>query len=86
MNQAVNTPTLDLWQLNKGQRATIVGYAPEIAPNIRVRLTELGFREGARVDCTLKPRLGAPRFYRVANSVYSLERDVAHLIRVELLN
>lgn len=86
MNTAVSSLNFDLWQLNKGQRATITGYAATLAPNIRIRLTELGFREGAVVDCTLKPRLGAPRFYRVANSVYSLERDVAQLIRVEILN
>ncbi len=47
-----------------------------------MRLMELGFHPGERVSCLQAPAMGAPRVYRVANTVYSLDDDVARHVRV----
>lgn len=76
--------TSDLWHMKKGQKGIILGYTDNLAPAIQERLAELGYRPEALVQCTVTPRLGAPKFYRTANSIYSLERDVAEHIKVEI--
>ena len=69
-----------LWQLRKGDTCVISGFDEAMQPRYKTRLTELGFRPGADVSCTVAPRLGAPKLYRVANSVYSLEKQIAELV------
>lgn len=72
-----------LWQMAKGERSIILGYDSRLSESFKNRLTELGFRAGAVILCTMTPRFGAPKLYKVANSVYSLERQVAELIKTE---
>ena len=69
-----------LWQLRKGDTCVISGFDEAMQPRYKTRLTELGFRPGADVSCTVAPRLGAPKLYRVANAVYSLEKQIAELV------
>ncbi len=69
-----------LWQLRKGDSCVITGFNAAMAPRYMTRLTELGFRPGADIFCTVAPRLGAPKLYRVANAVYSLEKQIAELV------
>jgi Fe2+ transport system protein FeoA len=38
---------------------------------------ELGFHPGERVSCLQAPALGAPRVYRVSNSTFSLDDEIA---------
>lgn len=64
----------------RGDSHTISGYDKDLAAAHQQRLVELGFRPGARVTCTMAPRLGAPKLYRVATAVYSLERDIAERV------
>jgi Fe2+ transport system protein FeoA len=72
-----------LWQLSRGQTAVVKGFAQSLTEAYRVRLVELGFRPGAAIACTMAPRLGAPKLYRVDNAVYSLERKIAECIQTE---
>lgn len=74
--------TVSLWSLAKGQRAAIDGFDDALREAYRVRLMELGFHPGERVSCMQAPALGAPRVYRVANTVFSLDDDVARHVRV----
>ena len=75
-----NSGDRSLWQLRKGASCVIRGFDDALPPRYVTRLTELGFRPGADVFCTVAPRLGAPKFYRVANTVYSLEKAIAELV------
>jgi ferrous iron transport protein A len=43
---------------------------------------EFGFQPGNRVSCLLSPAFGAPRVYRISNSVFSLDRNVAEHVLV----
>jgi len=72
-----------LWQLKKGESCVITGFHAAMQPRYKTRLTELGFRPGADIHCTVAPRLGAPKLYRVASAVYSLERQIAELVRTK---
>jgi Fe2+ transport system protein FeoA len=42
----------------------------------------LGFHPGEHISCVLSPSLGAPKLYRVNNTVYSLDDSIASLIEV----
>jgi len=74
-----------LWTLEKGQRAVIRGFSGMLEDSYRQRLTEMGFHGGETVTCLLRPAFGAPRVYRVSNTVYSLDKDVAAHVMMEPL-
>ena len=74
--------TATLWSLAEGQSAAIDGFDEGLREAYRVRLMELGFHPGESVSCLQAPALGAPRVYRVANTVFSLDDDVAQYVRV----
>ncbi len=78
--------TSNLWSLRKGDAAAIDGFADELREEYRVRLMELGFHPGERVTCLQVPALRAPRVYRVANTVFSLDDDVAGHVLVRKLD
>ena len=72
-----------LWQLGRGRRAAIVGFDDRMPDAYRSRLTEMGFHFGEIVTCLMRPAFGSPRVYRVSNTVYSLDSEIAGRIRVE---
>jgi len=72
-----------LWNLKKGESCVITGFDGTLQARYKTRLTELGFRPGAGISCTVAPRMGAPKLYRVANAVYSLEKQIAELVSTE---
>jgi Fe2+ transport system protein FeoA len=73
----VNFP---LWNLTRGQAGVIEDFDASLPEIYRNRLMELGFHPGERVTCLQAPALGAPRVYRVANSTFSLDDDIARLL------
>lgn len=75
-------PATPLWTLERGTTARIVGYGQHLDPAYRTRLAEMGFHPGELVSCVLRPALGAPRMYRVSNTVFSLDRELAERILV----
>lgn len=75
-----------LWTLEKGQRGAIDGFDDGLRDAYRIRLMELGFHPGEQVSCLQAPSLGAPRVYRVANTVFSLDDEVAQHVRVRPQN
>ena len=66
-----------LWNLAPGVQATVVGFDDGLSENYRVRLMEFGFHPGEVVTCLLSPGFGAPKVYRVSNTVFSLDSDIA---------
>ena len=77
--------TISLWSLRAGDRCQITGFDESLAESYRVRLMELGFHPGETVYCLQTPALGAPKVFRVANTVFSLDNEVADHITVEIL-
>jgi Fe2+ transport system protein FeoA len=73
-----------LWSLQAGDQARIEGFDELLAENYRVRLMELGFHPGEQVSCMQAPAFGAPKVYRVANTIFSLDDEVADHILVEI--
>lgn len=76
--------SVSLWSLRAGQACTILGYDNTLAEPYRVRLMELGFHPDERVVCLHSPAFGAPKVYRVSNTVFSLDDEVAAHVRVSI--
>jgi Fe2+ transport system protein FeoA len=81
----LNTTVCSLWSLDAGQRCRIESYDAGLAENYRVRMLELGFHPGEVVTCLQAPALSAPKVYRVSNTMFSLDDEVASHIHVSLL-
>ncbi|MFT7288700.1 MAG: Fe2+ transport system protein FeoA [Halieaceae bacterium] len=77
-----NSVTVSLWMLARGQQGAIDGFDGALREEYRIRLMELGFHPGEQVSCIQAPGLGAPHVYRVANTVFSLDDQVARYVRV----
>lgn len=77
---------LSLWSLKAGQRCEILGFGPALADSYRIRMMEFGFHPGESVSCVHAVAFGAPKVYRVSNTIYSLDEEVAGHIRVRLLD
>jgi Fe2+ transport system protein FeoA len=75
-----------LWSLEAGDRCRIEGYDEGLAENYRIRMMELGFHPGETVSCVQAPGLGAPKVYRVSNTMFSLDDEVAAHISVSHLS
>lgn len=68
---------MTLWGLAAGQSGRIEGFDETLPDHYRVRLMELGFHPGEQVHCMQAPAFGAPRVYRVSNTIFSLDDEVA---------
>ena len=77
--------TDSLWSLQAGQRCRIESYDEALAEAYRVRMMELGFHPGETVTCVQSPAMGAPKVYRVSNTMFSLDDEVAAHIVVSLI-
>lgn len=67
---------MTLWDLPPGQMATIGDYnIPDDA--VAIRLQDLGFARGVRVECVRHVPFSGPRVYVVSGSVFALEKPVA---------
>ena len=71
-----------LWDLIQGEKCLVQGFNEALADSYRVRLMELGFHPGEQVTCIQTPNLGAPKLYRVHNTIYSLDDQVARLVDI----
>ncbi|MDH4053135.1 MAG: ferrous iron transport protein A [Rubrivivax sp.] len=78
--------TQSLWTLRAGDGCRIIRFDDALAASYRVRMMELGFHPGEIVSCVHAPALGAPKVYRVSNTLYSLDDEVALHIHVEPLS
>ena len=75
-----------LWSLTTGDQCRITGFDTTLSDNYRIRLMELGFHPGETVACLQAPAFGAPKVYRVANTVFSLDDEVADHISIEKIS
>ena len=72
-----------LWTMKAGEACEILDYDDAIAEPYKVRLMEFGFHPGETVTCLQAPAFGAPKVYRVSNTVLSLDDDVASHVMVK---
>jgi len=72
-----------LWTMKAGEACEIVDYDGALAEPYKVRLMEFGFYPGETVTCLQAPAFGAPKVYRVNNTVFSLDDDVASHVLVK---
>jgi Fe2+ transport system protein FeoA len=73
-----------LWSLKSGERCEILGYDSGLDEKYRIRLMEFGFHPGESVSCLHSLAFGAPKVYRVSNTVYSLDDEVATHVQVRI--
>ena len=73
---------MPLWNLRPGESSEVLGFTPALPERYQGRVMEFGFQPGTRVWCLLSPAFGAPRVYRISNSVFSLDRNVAEHVLV----
>ncbi len=76
---------VSLWSLKAGDQCRILGYDNALADAYRIRLMEFGFHPGETVVCLQSPAFGAPKVYRVSNTVYSLDDEVASHVQVQVV-
>ena len=73
-----------LWSLRSGDRCEILGFDEKLDERYRIRLMEFGFHPGELVSCLQSLAFGAPKVYRVSNTVYSLDDEVATRVLVRI--
>ena len=73
---------MTLWDLTQGASAKVSRFKSSIESGYRTRLSELGFHPDEQIACVMSPSMGAPKLYRVNNTVYSLDDSIASLIEV----
>lgn len=66
-----------LWSLPPSGQGIVVAFDETLPEAYRIRLMELGFHPGECVTCLLSPGFGAPKVYRVSNTVFSLDAEIA---------
>ena len=75
--------TATLWSLKCGDSCQIIDFDDALAEPYKIRLMEFGFHPGETVTCLQSPAFGAPKVYRVSNTVFSLDDEVATHVRVK---
>jgi Fe2+ transport system protein FeoA len=80
----MNAMKLNLWSLKSGDHCEILGYDNALDEKYRIRLMEFGFHPGETVSCLHAVAFGAPKVYRVSNTVYSLDDEVASHVLVRI--
>ena len=75
-----------LWSLKAGDQCEIQSYDDALAESYRVRMLEFGFHPGESVTCLQSPSFGAPKVYRVSNTIFSLDDEVASHVLVNLVS
>jgi Fe2+ transport system protein FeoA len=76
--------SLTLCSMKSGERCENLGYEDALADKYRIRLMEFGFHPGESVMCVQSLAFGAPKVYRVSNTIFSLDDEVASHVHVRL--
>lgn len=74
---------MSLWELKKGTRSSIVGYAPHSSASLIQRLTDLGFTQDTNVSCLKRSFFNGPMVVQIQDSVYTLDKELASMVLIE---
>lgn len=66
--------------------AFIEGYSLTLELALQQRLQDLGFAKGEVVLCERETPFAGPKVYRVQNSLYALEKELAEHVLVKVFN
>jgi Fe2+ transport system protein FeoA len=75
---------LTLWNLPAGASCKIRQIKSGLPDAFNLRLADLGFQPGETVYSVITTSLGAPRLFRIDNSIYSLDDSIAMSIDITL--
>ncbi len=75
---------MKLWELQKDQAAYISGFIESVPKIYFNRLNELGFQIGVEVVCQRQSPFGGPKVYQIGDDVFSMAKDVASCVTVEI--
>lgn len=81
---AANTDT-SLADLERGQRARVVGYGTSVEPSAARRLFDLGLMPGIKVTMVRRAPLRDPVIFRVGDYEIALRSAQARSIQIEVL-
>ena len=73
---------LTLWELALNETAELIGFAESLSERYRGRLQEFGFHSGKEICCQQQPGFDAPRVFRVSNTTYCLDQELAEQVLV----
>ena len=74
---------MSLWSMRSGDTGIIEDFLDSLPENFRIRLSELGFHPGETVHCVKAPALGAPKLYRLNNTTFSLDKEIASQVQLK---
>lgn len=74
-----------LWDLLPRRTGRIVEISPRIDELYRNRLNDLGFMVGEAVACVRQTPFKGPRLFKIGDSVFSLDRDLAQSVMVTVV-
>ncbi|MFZ8932867.1 MAG: FeoA family protein [Bacteriovoracaceae bacterium] len=77
---------MSLWQLNKNQKAEIIGFSKGLDTKFQKRLNDMGIFQNGQISCFLSTPFKGPKLYTIEGTVLSLTSELASLIQVKPLN
>jgi ferrous iron transport protein A len=75
--------SLTLADLDRAQRATVVGFGEAVEPAVARRLFDLGLVPGTEIAMVRRAPLGDPAIYRVGDHEIALRRAQARCVHAE---
>lgn len=82
LEQPLAAKSATLAQARSQQCFTVAGFCENADSVVAQRLHDLGFREGATVECIRRAPLGSPLMFRVCDTDICLRKQQAALIKV----
>lgn len=76
---------MTLWDTAPRSYIIIKGFHSSLPETYRVRLMDLGFREGAKILCVRHAPFAGPRVFQVDDAVFALEKTIAEQVVVEVI-
>lgn len=74
---------ISLWDLKSQQSCVVKEYGITLCAEYQTRLMDLGFQPGTIVECVQAPHFGAPKLFKVNNTIYALDHQIAQEVLCE---
>ncbi len=74
---------MNAWELGQNQVGTVAKFL-DGNQQVNQRLKDLGFVLGEPIKCLKIPPFGGPKIFQNENGIYSIEKEVARLMEIEL--
>ena len=74
---------MSLWMLKERENCFVTTFDTCLKEGHATRLREIGIEEGESVRCLKTLPFGGPKVFQIRDSVFSLEKAVAHRIFIQ---